>query len=124
MAWGTDGHEAIVRLAWRRLTDPCLRGLVDARLGTVVVESMSPDRWKATDFDAEQDAAISALDDKQGELADRERAILVRESKCEAKESDLIRRNSVTEKAESAIRSKEQQLQTKEQKLRAALDGG
>lgn len=50
-AWGTDGHEAIVRLAWRRLTDPCLRGLVDARLATVVVESMAPDRWKGTDPD-------------------------------------------------------------------------
>ena len=78
---------------------------------------------KIAKFDDEQEAALSALEAKQGELADKERAILVRESKCESKESDIIRRNSVTEKAESSLRAKEQQLQARENKLRALLEG-
>jgi MYXO-CTERM domain-containing protein len=48
-AWGTDGHEAIVRLAWRRLADPCLSGFFTTHLSTVLVESMAPDRWRDSD---------------------------------------------------------------------------
>jgi hypothetical protein len=48
-AWGADGHEAIVRLASRRVENPCLAGFLTAKLGTLLIESMAPDRWKETD---------------------------------------------------------------------------
>lgn len=50
-AWGTEGHEAIVRLAWMRLEEPCLQGFYLGTLSTLVSESMAPDRWKGFDPD-------------------------------------------------------------------------
>lgn len=79
---------------------------------------------KAADFDAEQDAALSSLDDKQGDMLARDRTLIERESKCNEKERDLVGRLAVLEKKETAMRAKEQLLQSKENKLRALLDGG
>jgi hypothetical protein len=48
-AWGTEGHEAIVRLAVRIVGESCLAAYLRAHISPVLIDSMAPDRWKATD---------------------------------------------------------------------------
>jgi uncharacterized protein (TIGR03382 family) len=50
-AWGRDGHEAIVRLAAGRVQETCLRGFLSARLSTLLIHCLDPDRWKEDDPD-------------------------------------------------------------------------
>lgn len=78
---------------------------------------------KADKFTAERATALSSIDDKQEDLANREQSISSREAICAEKEGDLDSRLLVITRKEAALRDREQQLQQRENKLRAVLDG-